>query len=192
MWVSEIIISDRNLMKYKVRQNQKYLSVQDAIQLLSANDDFVRFFNGLLCSSPYEAYFWEVKPISLRTNQDPFEFVLTNSPTLSKVNADNTVFSKYFNGHRYVTSFLNLAGDSRLIVPVEISETNHYSHLAAFVRNAPEAQIIPFWNQVGEEVSKALDHTPKWLSTSGLGVSWLHVRIDPKPKYYHYKSYKVV
>jgi hypothetical protein len=29
-----------------------------------------------------------------------------------------------------------------------------------------------------------------WISTIELGVSWLHVRIDSTPKYYHYTPYK--
>ena len=29
-----------------------------------------------------------------------------------------------------------------------------------------------------------------WLSTSGLGVYWLHVRLDSYPKYYTYRPYK--
>jgi len=29
-----------------------------------------------------------------------------------------------------------------------------------------------------------------WLSTSGLGVGWLHVRLDSRPKYYTYEPYK--
>lgn len=28
-----------------------------------------------------------------------------------------------------------------------------------------------------------------WLSTSGLGVYWLHFRIDARPKYYQYSEF---
>ncbi len=30
----------------------------------------------------------------------------------------------------------------------------------------------------------------RWLNTEGGGVAWLHVRIDQRPKYYHYAPYK--
>ena len=30
----------------------------------------------------------------------------------------------------------------------------------------------------------------KWLSTHGLGVSYLHVRIDKYPKYYSFTEYR--
>ena len=31
--------------------------------------------------------------------------------------------------------------------------------------------------------------SPRWLSTSGLGISYLHVRIDKRPKYYSHQEY---
>ena len=31
---------------------------------------------------------------------------------------------------------------------------------------------------------------PAWVSTSGLGVSWLHIRIDTRPKYYSYAPFR--
>jgi len=34
-----------------------------------------------------------------------------------------------------------------------------------------------------------LADTPLWLSTAGLGVSWLHVRLDTRPKYYRHRVY---
>lgn len=31
---------------------------------------------------------------------------------------------------------------------------------------------------------------PVWLSTAGMGVSWLHVRLDARPKYYGFAAYR--
>ena len=28
-----------------------------------------------------------------------------------------------------------------------------------------------------------------WLSTAGDGIAWLHVRMDPRPKYYQHTEY---
>lgn len=36
------------------------------------------------------------------------------------------------------------------------------------------------------------DNNVVWFSTSGLGVAWLHFRIDPFPKYYTYRPYKTM
>lgn len=31
---------------------------------------------------------------------------------------------------------------------------------------------------------------PLWVSTSGLGVPWLHVRLDDAPKYYTHRPFR--
>ncbi len=36
-----------------------------------------------------------------------------------------------------------------------------------------------------------LNSKPVWLSTAGAGVSWLHVRLDDKPKYYGHAPYRI-
>lgn len=33
-------------------------------------------------------------------------------------------------------------------------------------------------------------YSPFWLSTAGMGVSWLHVRLDERPKYYRFQEYR--
>jgi hypothetical protein len=33
--------------------------------------------------------------------------------------------------------------------------------------------------------------SPLWLSTAGMGVSWLHLRLDSRPKYYRHRSYAI-
>jgi hypothetical protein len=60
----------------------------------------------------------------------------------------------------------------------------------AFVRNAPEAQKHALWSIVGKVMEEELGPAPIWLSTAGAGVSWLHVRIDRKPKYYGHAPYR--
>ncbi len=44
---------------------------------------------------------------------------------------------------------------------------------------------------VGEQMKNRLkEGTMVWLSTCGTGVYWLHMRMDPSPKYYSYRPYK--
>ncbi len=77
-----------------------------------------------------------------------------------------------------------------MIVPTPVGEESIYNHLASFVRSAPKKQTLEFWKKVGEEYDKKIGQETKWLSTAGLGVYWLHVRIDSRPKYYRFKKYK--
>jgi len=39
-------------------------------------------------------------------------------------------------------------------------------------------------------MQKQISDRPTWLSTAGLGVYWLHLRLDSRPKYYRYQPYK--
>jgi hypothetical protein len=85
---------------------------------------------------------------------------------------------------------MNLGGDAILIVPCPVAEPSAYGHLAAFVRLAPERQRQALWQSVGEAMARRVGARPVWLSTAGAGVSWLHVRLDDRPKYYGYGPYR--
>lgn len=37
---------------------------------------------------------------------------------------------------------------------------------------------------------KRISGNPVWLSISGLGVYWLRIRLDARPKYYQHLPYK--
>lgn len=190
MWLSIKKDIDKDIVKYKISQNDVLLTCQEVIELLIHSKEFVIFFIDLLRTSSYDSFFWEVRPMTIETFDEEFEFVLVNSTALSGAKADNSQFINYFEKDKLVVSFSNLKGDARLVVPVEFSNSDNYSHLANFIRKAPEEQVQLFWKTVGEEYKKLLGDEEKWLSTSGLGVYWLHVRIDNTPKYYRYYPYR--
>lgn len=115
-----------------------------------------------------------------------------------------------------VTAFENLGRDAVLVVPqcavrhptssapVGAPSTScdgwradgaPYAHVAEFMRGAPRAQVHELLRVVGREVEKRVAENGGrlvWVSTSGLGVSWLHVRLDSRPKYYSYAPYKKI
>lgn len=66
-----------------------------------------------------------------------------------------------------------------------------FAYLAAFSRSAPLAQQHDFWQRVGLAVVNGVGELPSWASTSGLGVYWLHVRLDARPKYYTFRPYAI-
>ena len=77
-----------------------------------------------------------------------------------------------------------------MVVPCPIADSTAYGHLASFVRHAPEVQRDALWRSVGEAMARRIGAKPVWLSTAGAGVSWLHVRLDDRPKYYGFGPYK--
>lgn len=191
MFISKIIKISTTIHQYKIYQNDQQLTYAQVIELWKRDVDFRQFYNQLLADNKFEAYFWENPPITTTTIQQPYEFVLVNSSRLTRIKASKRAFSKFFNQNKNgVVYFENLGKDAMLVVPSPLSKDSVYPHIAAFVRNAAKEQQQAFWQQVGEQVEQRLSHQKLWLSTSGLGVYWLHVRLDSRPKYYQYQSYK--
>ena len=62
--------------------------------------------------------------------------------------------------------------------------------LAAFLRGAPKLQIQATWKAAASALRQTLGTRPTWLSTSGLGVPWVHLRLDRFPKYYQFDPYR--
>jgi len=154
------------------------------------SDETILLFNQTLQESKFEAYFWEVKPIQKQGLDQDFEFVLVNSESLKIVSANDSAFKQYFKENELVVNFPNLNGDANLIVPTPISKNTDYAHLATFVRTADDKQVLAFWKTVLMNYQQNIGGQTKWLSTSGLGVHWLHARIDSVPKYYQHLEYK--
>ncbi len=165
-------------------------TVAEVIRGWLVDADFRSFFNAVLAGSPYSAFRWETPAITTSTVAMPFEFILLDNPGLAR-EPDPDAFAEHFTDEPVVV-FQNLGGDATMIVPCPVSNASAYGHLAAFVRLAPEGQQHALWKTVGEELTRRLFDEPIWLSTAGAGVSWLHVRIDDRPKYYGYGPYKSV
>jgi hypothetical protein len=191
-WESIRIIETGSIIKKKIRNTDIELKTSEVFELLSTSESFRTFFTSTLISNSFGAFFWEVPPISITSLGHPFEFVQTNAPPLMGVLPDPNPFSNQFKAVNLpmVLSFENLGGDALLIVPAPISKEACYGHLASFLRGAPINQVHSFWKTAAELVFTKISTSPIWLSTAGLGVSWLHLRIDSRPKYFRYEPYK--
>ena len=176
--------------KHRILLDNEPISYSMWITNMQASTDFILTFNQALVNSKFDAFFWEVKPIDGSKLNDTFEFVLVNSLALLEIEQDETTFSKYFDEAKMVVDFPNIRGDAELVVPTPFSEQAEYAHLAKFIRTAEEEQVIAFWKMVAKTYGEKIGSGTKWLSTSGLGVYWLHVRIDCRPKYYQHSEYR--
>ena len=150
---------------------------------------FCDFFTELLASMPFEAFFWETPPIDASTFERPFECVVADARVLASVDADGDAFAQHFAGaDEPIIRFENLGGDAMLVVPTPDEDVD-CAHLAAFLRTAPRSTSRELWRRVGEAVEERLSERSMWVSTSGAGVYWLHVRLDRRPKYYVWRPY---
>ena len=190
MWMTKKSIINPQTIQYQIGTEGKLLSVKEAIKAWQTDANFRKFHQQLLASAPFAAYFWELPPMTITKFDQVFEFVLVDSPSLARVKANGSAFSTQLQTEDPVIVFSNLGGDATLVVPTLKGASSAYPHLAQFTRNAPSSQVDQFWQQVGITYEEKLSERPLWLSTSGLGVYWLHVRLDQRPKYYTYRPYR--
>jgi hypothetical protein len=177
------------------------------------------FFNNILrehFSRYSKAYFFECPAVSASTLQRDFEFVLVPSKALETTKADSMAFEEHLtedNGTNDIVSFLNIGFDATLVVPCSralvssgtndsppssssdkhADDSSGYGHLASFTMTAPHDQANRLWQRVFTELKLKItqnDRERVWLSTSGLGVPWLHIRLDSVPKYYKWRPYE--
>lgn len=192
MWrIQTKIIEKDQVVQYQILHSDKAIRFRELLKLWQQDRQFVLFFVKKLAQAPFSAYFWEMPALQWNNLDNPVEFVLIKSPQLVNVKADPSDFKSYFkNRNQSTVSFSNLGGDARLLVPSPQDTDAHYAHIATFVRHAPEPQQIELFQQLGSMIEEHLSYKPLWVSTSGLGVYWLHIRLDARPKYYQYEPYK--
>jgi len=173
----------------KLFQNAEQLTFSALFGLLQDDQGFAGWYTDLLKNSPFTSYFWEHPPLTSSSFNRGAEFAMIDAPILDNMRPDTEAFRSHFAGEE-VATFRNLGGDAILIAPSPDESTRTYPHLAAFLQKAPARQVRELWRSVGRAVCDALSDQPIWLSTSGLGVAWLHIRLDSSPKYYQHQPYK--
>ncbi len=179
--------------KVRVRWNGAPASTRSALQLLRDDERFRSHLLGELARSAFGAYFWETPALTTSTLDRPFEFVLTEARALAGAAPEPGAFAEHFSRDEDddgVVVFDNLGGDATLVVPCPLGPPSAYVHVAAFVRNAPAPQVHALFRRVADEALRRASEQPLWLSTAGMGVYWLHVRLDSRPKYYRHTPYK--
>jgi hypothetical protein len=182
---------DNRGMRFTVELDSEPANFVDVVRAWTADASFRSLFNAELEDVPFTAFRWETPPVTGTSATRLFEFVVLDSPGLAR-HPDPEAFAEHFGAasDEGVVVFPNLGGDAIMVVPCPLTSTSAYGHLAAFVREAPETQQHALWRSVGEAMVRRLGAKPVWLSTAGGGVSWLHVRLDDRPKYYGYGPYR--
>ncbi|MBA4287232.1 MAG: hypothetical protein C0434_17075 [Xanthomonadaceae bacterium] len=160
---------------------------------ITPDDGLRRTWTEVLRALPYAACFWELPALHAAMRARPFECVCLNAPQLAAVAgpADRDSFRRAFiidDGTPFA-SFDNLGGDALLIAPRPADATADYRHLLRYLRLAADADADALWQRIAVELEARIGREPVWLSTAGLGVNWLHIRLDQQPKYLQHRPY---
>ena len=141
-------------------------------------------------AAPFDALFWETPPWTRGRLDATYEHVLVDAPALARLTPDPAAFAEHFAADRAVAVVPNLGGDATLVVPSPEAAPPGSAHLARFLRRATDALAGALLAATAEAMAARLGERPTWLSTSGLGVPWVHVRLDARPKYYVHGPYR--
>ncbi len=190
-WSSQSVNLGVGVQQFRIRQDGRYLSHEKVHQLWATSPAFADFYSSTILDSGFESLCWETPPVTLSNLSTDHEFVVIESPLLQSRVADPSPFHEHFrSSRRKVISFPNLGRNGIMITPVPPQGGANYNHLVNFLRTAPHEDTAELWRVTSEALKANLETKPRWLSTAGLGVSWLHVRIDTRPKYYRHDAYR--
>ena len=192
MWIAKRCkIEGREGEIVSVSDGARSLNMGEVIALWRDTEAFRDFYIATLAASPYEAFFWEMPPTDNASLSQSYECALIRSGALARMQADDSDFAEHLHGTQLIAVFENLGGDALLVAPRKIASANCYGHIAAFLRCAPRAQQHALLQTLSLEIGKRLAASRErfWVSTSGLGVPWVHVRLDRTPKYYQLQQY---
>jgi hypothetical protein len=191
MWEAHTQVIQSGI-RYRISRAGSQLSFGELFALLETNSGFVGWYADSLSATALSAFFWEHPPLTTETIDDRAEFVLIESASLARLDPDPRPFEAQFASQpdSDVVTFHNLGGDALLVVPRPIGPREVYPHLAAFLRGAPRHQVSALLKATAVAVRDHLSANATWLSTAGLGVSWLHLRLDSRPKYYKHEPYR--
>jgi hypothetical protein len=166
----------------------------DVIDDWQSGGEIADAFRPALADAPFRAFCFETPPVSRDTADRQFEFVLIDAQSLAGVDPEPWIFEEHFTGGEAlngVVTFPNIGRDATLVAPCPTEPLLDYAHLAVFTRHAPREQQLALWRAVGEAAEERFRASgPVWISTSGLQVFWLHVRLDSYPKYYNHAAYR--
>lgn len=186
------IVQQDSIIKFNLLRQGDVLTYEAVIDLWQHNEAFRAFYITLLKEAPFQTYRWETPAVTSSTLSKSFEFVLINHPGLAAI-PDRMAFRQHFirsETNAGIAVFANLGRDAVLVVPSPLTAADEFNHLARFTRTATDEQNQAIWKTVGEEMTKRVSSKPVWLNTAGDGVSWLHIRLDNRPKYYRYGPYR--
>ncbi|EKX46959.1 hypothetical protein GUITHDRAFT_107309 [Guillardia theta CCMP2712] len=135
-------------------------------------------------SVPFKSYFWETVPFSGKTaGTVEFQFVCLDAPSLEGSPADCTSFGS-----------ANVDGK-------EVDRYASHAQISTFLRDVDNSSKLKLFQELGRTLQEnVLDQAGNfsmlgptssvWVNTEGSGVPWLHLRIDTRPKYYHYAPFR--
>lgn len=138
--------------------------------------------------------FLEFPVLCKETEEKPFLFVFTPTDAFEGKTAKSAAFDRAFEKDtESIIRFQNVSGDGLLVCPRPRDESREdCGHLMDYMlsKKEPHSRKIDLLQKVAETALSMYETSERvYVSTSGLGVPWLHFRVFPAPKYYVWKEH---
>jgi len=187
----EIKGQNENTVRFRLKKGDQNLSFEEVFKLWKSNSAFVNFYTDELIKLDYKAFYWEHPAIKKEFLEKRYECILQRSKPLEHLPSNESAFKEHIHSVDQVVDFMNLGKNARLVVPTKRTDKEIYNHLGKFMRLAENEQVIEVFKRIGTTMFEEIEKEKLiWLNTAGLGVIWLHIRMDTRPKYYKTKKYK--
>lgn len=192
-YTTKITILSPQSHLWQILEDGQPLSFAQVIEGWRDNVVFREFYWATLLKHGENGCFWEHPKLNKSTVDQPYECVITQTDAFSKRTANFRPFARAVSPGKRISIFPNLSGEALLVVPNQSDEISFNGRdLISFHQTAPIDLVHDLWKNIGRETAKAIaaDAPFQYLSTHGLGVLWLHIRLEQSPKYYHHRPYK--
>ena len=187
----EIIGKAENAVRFRFKNGKNNLSFGEVFVLWINNPEFVQFYKAELIKLDFEAFYWEHPAVKKEFLEKKYECILQRSKPLEHLPINERAFKDHIHLKEQAVDFMNLGKNARLVVPTKKSDKEIYNHLGKFIRFAEKEQIAEVFKKIGKSMLEEIESQKLiWLNTAGLGVIWLHIRMDTVPKYYKTSTYK--
>ena len=186
-----ILESSERLIRFAIHQANQNLSFREVFQKWQEEEAFIHFYQKSLLQFGFEAFFWEHPALTTELLEKDYECAVRKSKSLQKRMQDEAPFKEYLDQPQNYVEIPNRKKDSLLIIPTHLGDTVNHTHFGKFIQTVPAPQLVQLFQKIGFlALERIHTETPLWLSTAGLGVSWLHIRFDQRPKYYKVQAFK--
>jgi hypothetical protein len=195
-WCVEAL-DERGSLRARLLDHGRPAHFDEVLAAWHNDEAFCAHWCDTLAALTMDACFWELPPLTSASSGDAFECVMRPAPELATAQPQAQPFAEHFERHadpaEAAAVFAGLGRDAMMIAPCPRAPHAAYTHLLAFVRAAPRWQSVAIWPILVRTVASlraaGARQQPLWISTSGSGVYWLHLRLDSRPKYYQHVPY---
>jgi hypothetical protein len=190
-WTSSHQSLSESTFRLTLQNDGQDASFRDVLVALQSEEGLCDALLDAWRNVPLASFVWELPALVAATLQLPFESIVKEEGALARSSGDPAAFRQHLST-KAPSAFPNLGGDAWLVAPSLTGPADwpDSAHLSRFARGAKRPRSHEVLSLLGETALCHIGCQPRWISTSGLGVPWLHFRIDSHPKYYQYPPYR--